>query len=170
MYCFISILFFFIHFFFFFLMIRRPPRSTQQPTLFPYTTLFRSGLWDQVMIADLKYFDGNLARIDRVPAALRRLYATAFEVEPKWLVEAGARRQKWIDQSQSLNIYMAGASGKKLDETYKLAWIRGLKTTYYLRAMGATHAEKSTVKAGQLNAVPTESSEEPKFCAVDTPD
>ncbi|TMI18328.1 MAG: ribonucleoside-diphosphate reductase subunit alpha, partial [Betaproteobacteria bacterium] len=123
--------------------------------------LKKAGLWDQVMIADLKYFDGNLARIDRVPAALRRLYATAFEVEPKWLVEAGARRQKWIDQSQSLNIYMGGASGKKLDETYKLAWIRGLKTTYYLRAMGATHAEKSTVKAGQLNAVPTEGAEEP---------
>jgi len=132
--------------------------------------LKKAGLWDQVMIADLKYFDGNLARIDRVPAALRRLYATAFEVEPKWLVEAGARRQKWIDQSQSLNIYMGGASGKKLDETYKLAWIRGLKTTYYLRAMGATHAEKSTVKAGQLNAVPTEGAEEPKFCSVDTSD
>jgi ribonucleoside-diphosphate reductase alpha chain len=113
-----------------------------------------AGLWDEVMIADLKYFDGNLARIDRAPAGLRRLYATAFEVEPKWLVEAGARRQKWIDQSQSLNIYMAGASGRKLDETYKLAWIRGLKTTYYLRAMGATHAEKSTTKTGHLNAVP----------------
>jgi ribonucleoside-diphosphate reductase alpha chain len=131
-----------------------------------------AGLWDEVMIADLKYFDGNLARIDRVPAPLRRLYATAFEVEPRWLVEAAARRQKWIDQSQSLNIYMAGASGRKLDDTYKLAWIRGLKTTYYLRAMGATHAEKSTTKAGQLNAVPTsaEPSEDPKFCALDTPD
>jgi ribonucleoside-diphosphate reductase alpha chain len=138
--------------------------------------LKRAGLWDEVMIADLKYFDGNLARVDRVPAELRRLYATAFEVEPKWLVEAGARRQKWIDQSQSLNIYMAGASGKKLDETYKLAWIRGLKTTYYLRSLGATHAEKSTSKAGQLNAVPTEggvadaSGEESKFCAIDNPD
>jgi ribonucleoside-diphosphate reductase alpha chain len=139
--------------------------------------LKQAGLWDEVMIADLKYFDGNLARIDRVPAALRRLYATAFEVEPKWLVEAAARRQKWIDQSQSLNIYMAGASGRKLDETYKLAWIRGLKTTYYLRAMGATHAEKSTSKAGQLNAVPACGGgigeavlEEPKFCAVDSPD
>ena len=98
------------------------------------------------MIADLKYFDGNLAKIDRMPAELRKLYATAFEVEPQWLVEAAARRQKWIDQSQSLNIYMAGASGKKLDETYKLAWMRGLKTTYYLRTMGATHAEKSTVQ------------------------
>ena len=120
--------------------------------------------------SDLKYFDGNLARIDRAPAALRRLYATAFEIEPKWLVEAAARRQKWIDQSQSLNIYMAGASGRKLDDTYKLAWIRGLKTTYYLRAMGATHAEKSTSKAGQLNAVSMESAEEAKVCAIDNPD
>jgi len=134
------------------------------------------GLWDEVMIADLKYFDGNLARIDRVPVALRELYATAFEIEPKWLVEAAARRQKWIDQSQSLNIYMAGASGKKLDETYKLAWLRGLKTTYYLRAMGATHAEKSTSKAGALNAVPAAA--EPvlaaeagvKMCSIDNPD
>src|ERR1041384_2277170 len=115
--------------------------------------LKKAGLWDEVMISDLKYFDGNLARIDRAPADLRRLYATAFEVEPKWLGGGGAGRQKWIDQSQSLNIYMAGASGKKLDETYKLAWIRGLKTTYYLRSMGATHAEKSTSKAGALNAV-----------------
>jgi ribonucleoside-diphosphate reductase alpha chain len=136
--------------------------------------LKQAGLWDEVMIADLKYFDGNLARIDRAPAALRQLYATAFEVEPKWLVEAAARRQKWIDQSQSLNIYMAGASGRKLDDTYKLAWIRGLKTTYYLRAMGATHAEKSTTKAGQLNAVPSgtaeAAAEDPKFCAIDNPD
>jgi ribonucleoside-diphosphate reductase alpha chain len=131
------------------------------------TDLKRAGLWDEVMISDLKYFDGNLARIDRAPAELRRLYATAFEVEPKWLVECAARRQKWIDQSQSLNIYMAGASGKKLDETYKLAWIRGLKTTYYLRALGATHAEKSTVNGGELNAV---SNEEPKMCAIDKPD
>jgi ribonucleoside-diphosphate reductase alpha chain len=137
--------------------------------------LKQAGLWDEVMIADLKYFDGNLARIDRAPAALRQLYATAFEVEPRWLVEAAARRQKWIDQSQSLNIYMAGASGRKLDDTYKLAWIRGLKTTYYLRAMGATHAEKSTTKAGQLNAVPSgaaepAAAEEPKFCSIDNPD
>jgi ribonucleoside-diphosphate reductase alpha chain len=136
--------------------------------------LKRAGLWDEVMIADLKYFDGNLARIDRAPAQLRKLYATAFEVEPKWLVECAARRQKWIDQSQSLNIYMAGASGKKLDETYKLAWIRGLKTTYYLRALGATHAEKSTVNKGELNAVPAATGEtasaEPKFCSIDKPD
>ena len=111
------------------------------------------GLWDEVMISDLKYFDGSLAKIDRIPQDLRSIYATAFEVEPSWLVEAASRRQKWIDQAQSLNIYMAGASGKKLDETYKLAWLRGLKTTYYLRTIGATHMEKSTSKTGALNAV-----------------
>jgi ribonucleoside-diphosphate reductase alpha chain len=105
------------------------------------------------MVMDLKHFDGSLGPIDRVPAEVKRLYATAFEVETRWLVEAAARRQKWIDQAQSLNIYMSGASGKKLDETYKLAWLRGLKTTYYLRTMSATHAEKSTVSAGRLNAV-----------------
>jgi len=115
--------------------------------------LKKLGLWDDVMVMDLKHFDGSLRRIDRVPEELKQLYATAFEVEPVWLVEAAARRQKWIDQAQSLNIYMAGASGKKLDETYKLAWTRGLKTTYYLRTIGATHAEKSTVKAGSMNAV-----------------
>ena len=111
------------------------------------------GLWDEVMIADLKYFDGTLSKIDRIPQDLRDLYATAFEVEPTWLVEAASRRQKWIDQAQSLNIYMAGASGKKLDDTYKLAWLRGLKTTYYLRTMAATHVEKSPVASGQLNSV-----------------
>src|SRR5690606_17001513 len=115
--------------------------------------LKKLGLWDEVMVADLKYFDGSLSRIDRVPSELRELYATAFEVEPRWLVECASRRQKWIDQAQSLNIYMAGASGKKLDETYKLAWLRGLKTTYYLRAKGATSAEKSTGRGGELNAV-----------------
>ena len=115
--------------------------------------LKRLGLWDEVMVADLKYFDGSLSRIDRIPADLRALYATAFEVEPQWIVECAARRQKWIDQAQSLNIYMAGASGKMLDETYKLAWLRGLKTTYYLRTLGATSAEKSTGQGGELNAV-----------------
>ncbi len=110
-------------------------------------------LWDEVMIADLKYFDGSLTKIDRVPQDLRDIYATAFEVSPTWLVEAASRRQKWIDQAQSLNIYMAGASGKKLDETYKLAWLRGLKTTYYLRTIAASHMEKSTSKTGALNAV-----------------
>jgi ribonucleoside-diphosphate reductase alpha chain len=115
--------------------------------------LKRLGLWDDVMVMDLKHFDGSLSPIDRVPQEIKQLYATAFEVETQWLVEAAARRQKWIDQAQSLNIYMAGASGKKLDETYKLAWLRGLKTTYYLRTMSATHAEKSTVTAGRMNAV-----------------
>jgi len=151
------------------------------------------GLWDDVMVMDLKHFDGSLRRIDRAPDDLKRLYATAFEIDPVWLVEAAARRQKWIDQAQSLNIYMAGASGKRLDETYKLAWIRGLKTTYYLRTVGATHAEKSTVKAGQLNAVsasggsaitmsPVEAAPSAvetadalpatdiKFCSIDNPD
>ena len=115
--------------------------------------LKRLGLWDDVMVMDLKHFDGSLRPIDRVPQDLKALYATAFEIEPQWLVEAAARRQKWIDQAQSLNIYMAGASGKKLDDTYKLAWLRGLKTTYYLRTTSATHAEKSTVHSGNLNAV-----------------
>jgi len=115
--------------------------------------LKKLGLWDDVMVVDLKHFDGSLRPIDRVPSEIKALYATAFEIETSWLVEAGARRQKWIDQAQSLNIYMAGASGKKLDETYKLAWLRGLKTTYYLRTMSATHAEKSTVQAGKMNAV-----------------
>ena len=146
--------------------------------------LKRLGLWDDVMVMDLKHFDGSLRRIDRVPEEVKQLYATAFEVEPRWLVEAAARRQKWIDQAQSLNIYMAGASGKKLDEIYKLAWLRGLKTTYYLRTMGATHAEKSTVKAGALNAVPQADADtsmhaaagdsapgsDVKFCSIDNPD
>jgi ribonucleoside-diphosphate reductase alpha chain len=115
--------------------------------------LKRLGLWDEVMVMDLKHFDGSLRPIDRVPHEVKALYATAFEVEPQWLVEAAARRQKWIDQAQSLNIYMAGASGKKLHETYTLAWLRGLKTTYYLRTTSATQAEKSTVQSGRLNAV-----------------
>ncbi len=138
--------------------------------------LKRLNLWDEVMVADLKYFDGSLAKIDRVPAQLRSLYATAFEVDAKWIVEAGARRQKWIDQAQSLNIYMAGASGKKLDETYKLAWVRGLKTTYYLRTLAATSAEKSTGKGGELNAVPATGGAmaaakeaEPKMCLINDP-
>jgi ribonucleoside-diphosphate reductase alpha chain len=142
--------------------------------------LKKLGLWDDVMVMDLKHFDGSLRRIDRVPDDIKALYATAFEVEPIWLVEAASRRQKWIDQAQSLNIYMAGASGKKLDETYKLAWVRGLKTTYYLRTMSATHAEKSTISRGQLNAVSNahplvatavaEPASDVKFCAIDNPD
>jgi ribonucleoside-diphosphate reductase alpha chain len=117
--------------------------------------LKRLGLWDDVMVMDLKHFDGSLRPIDRVPQEIKALYATAFEVETTWLVEAAARRQKWIDQAQSLNIYMAGASGKKLDDTYKLAWLRGLKTTYYLRTSSATQVEKSTVNSGSHNAVST---------------
>jgi ribonucleoside-diphosphate reductase alpha chain len=130
--------------------------------------LKRLGLWDDVMVMDLKHFDGSLNPIDRVPADIKALYATAFEVDTRWLVEAAARRQKWIDQAQSLNIYMAGASGKKLDDTYKLAWIRGLKTTYYLRTMSATHAEKSTVASGRMNAVSSGSSGEPVMSALDS--
>ena len=142
--------------------------------------LKRLGLWDDVMVVDLKHFDGSLRPIDRVPQDIKALYATAFEVETSWIVEAAARRQKWIDQAQSLNIYMAGASGKKLDDTYKLAWLRGLKTTYYLRTQSATHAEKSTVKAGKMNSVssgPEAASSamsaspatDIKFCAIDDP-
>lgn len=128
-------------------------------------------LWDDVMAADLKYFDGSLSKIDRVPQHLKRLYATAFEVGPQWIVEAAARRQKWIDQGQSLNIYIAAASGKLLDDTYKLAWTRGLKTTYYLRALAASAAEKSTGRGGELNAVSVHAGEKdaPKFCMIDDP-
>ncbi|SDA18269.1 ribonucleoside-diphosphate reductase class II [Nitrosospira sp. Nsp11] len=139
--------------------------------------LKKLGLWDEVMISDLKYFDGALGQIDRVPADIRRLYTTAFEFDPQWLIEAAARRQKWIDQAQSLNIYMAGVSGKKLDETYKLAWLRGLKTTYYLRSLGATSAEKSTGRAGSLNAVPIEgnmpvsvTATDVSYCGIDDPE
>ncbi|MBC8022209.1 MAG: ribonucleoside-diphosphate reductase subunit alpha [Burkholderiales bacterium] len=146
--------------------------------------LKKLGLWDSVMVNDLKHFDGSIGKVDRVPQNLRSLYATAFEVDATWLVEAGARRQKWIDQAQSLNIYMGGASGKKLDETYKLAWLRGLKTTYYLRTLSASSAEKSTGKGGELNAVTSGglatgsaaakagegAAEDAKFCSIDNPD
>lgn len=115
--------------------------------------LKRLDLWDDVMVADLKYFKGSLAKIDRVPIELRTLYSTAYEIDSRWIIEAAARRQKWIDQAQSLNLYFAQANGKKLDEAYKLAWLRGLKTTYYLRTLGATDAEMSTGRGGELNAV-----------------
>jgi ribonucleoside-diphosphate reductase alpha chain len=111
------------------------------------------GLWDKVMVNDIKYYDGSLQAIERIPADLKQKYATAFEVEPRWLVDAASRRQKWIDQAQSLNLYIAGASGKKLDITYRMAWLNGLKTTYYLRALSATSTEKSTLEKGTLNAV-----------------
>ena len=117
--------------------------------------LKKRGLWDRQMCDDLKYFDGSVQKIARVPDHLKALFATAFEIEPKWLIEAAGRRQKWIDQAQSLNLFMKEPSGKKLHDMYLLAWKKGCKTTYYLRSQGATHVEKSTGKAGQLNAVPT---------------
>ena len=128
-------------------------------------------LWDEVMIKDLKYFDGQLKPINRVPDDLKSIYSTCFEIDTRWLVEAAARRQKWIDQSQSLNLYIPDSDGKKLDSAYKLAWIRGLKTTYYLRSLGATHVEKSTSdnSGSNLNAVQAEE-KEPKQCLIDDPD
>lgn len=110
-------------------------------------------LWDAVMVNDLKHFEGSVQKISRIPEELKAIFATAFEVDTRWIVDAASRRQKWIDQAQSLNLYIAGANGKKLDITYKMAWLRGLKTTYYLRALGATSAEKSTINTGALNAV-----------------
>ncbi len=134
------------------------------------------GLWDAVMVNDLKYYEGSVQKLERIPADMKAIYATAFEIEPRWLVDSGARRQKWIDQAQSLNLYIAEASGKKLDITYRMAWYRGLKTTYYLRAMGATAAEKSTVSDGALNAVKAQIEEMveaapiPLACSIDNPD
>ena len=147
------------------------------------------GLWDSVMVNDLKYYEGSVQKIDRIPADLKAIYATAFEVEPRWIVEAASRRQKWIDQAQSLNLYIAGANGKKLDITYRMAWYSGLKTTYYLRALAATTTEKSTINTGSLNAVSSgggsngvaaapakeassfsEAAPVPKACSIDNPD
>ena len=138
--------------------------------------LKKLGLWDEVMVNDLKYFDGSVQPIDRVPDTLKALYATAFEIDPRWLIEAGSRRQKWIDQAQSLNLYMAEPSGQKLDNLYKLAWVRGLKTTYYLRAMGKTHIEKTTltkldgklrgVDASNSSAIDASGLSMPKACSI----
>jgi ribonucleoside-diphosphate reductase alpha chain len=131
------------------------------------------GLWDKVMVNDLKYYDGSVQSIDRVPEDLKAIYATAFEVEPRWLVDAASRRQKWIDQAQSLNLYINNASGKKLDITYRMAWFRGLKTTYYLRSLAATGTEKSTIDTGKLNAVSSGEpapAEVPAACSLDDPD
>ena len=126
-------------------------------------------LWDEVMVNDLKYYDGSIQHIDRIPDEIKQRYATAFEIDPKWLVECASRRQKWIDQSQSLNLYINKPSGKILDKIYKMAWLRGLKTTYYLRSMGATSTEKSTINKSSLNAV-TVGSAAPKACSIDDPD
>jgi ribonucleoside-diphosphate reductase alpha chain len=131
--------------------------------------LKKLALWDEVMANDLKYYDGRLQSIQRVPAEFKTLYATAFEIDPKWLIEAASRRQKWLDQAQSLNLYMAEPSGKKLDSLYKLAWLSGLKTTYYLRSLGATSTEKSTIHDGSLNAVKNVV-EEPKVCSILDPE
>ncbi|MCW8127079.1 ribonucleoside-diphosphate reductase subunit alpha [Microbulbifer halophilus] len=143
------------------------------------------GLWDQVMVNDLKYYEGSVQKIERVPADLKAKYATAFEVEPRWIVDAAGRRQKWLDQAQSLNLYIAGADGRKLDLTYRMAWYRGLKTTYYLRALAATSTEKSTVASGNLNAVSAsggngtaaaapaaepQAAPVPEACSLDDPD
>src|SRR6201990_1519210 len=132
--------------------------------------LKQRGLWDEVMISDLKYFDGALGPINRVPEDLKRLYATSFEVEATWLIQAAARRQKWIDQAQSLNLYISEPNGKKLDALYREAWRSGLKTTYYLRSQSATHVEKSTLKGtdGKLNAVALEPIEG-KACGINDP-
>jgi ribonucleoside-diphosphate reductase alpha chain len=138
------------------------------------------GLWDGVMVNDLKYYDGSVQAIDRIPADVKAIYATAFEVEPRWLVDAASRRQKWIDQAQSLNLYINDANGKKLDITYRMAWYSGLKTTYYLRSLAATGTEKSTIDTGALNAVSAQNEEPqpvlaapapvPQACSLDDPD
>ena len=136
--------------------------------------LKEQGLWDSVMVNDLKYYDGSVKEISRVPEEIKSIYATAFEVEPRWLVDAASRRQKWIDQSQSLNLYIDEPNGKKLDVMYRMAWIRGLKTTYYLRSRGATTTEKSTIATGELNAVSASQesmdAEAPEACSVLEPD
>ena len=133
--------------------------------------LKEANLWDSVMVNDLKYYEGSVQKIDRVPDEIKHIYATAFEVEPRWLVDAASRRQKWIDQAQSLNLYVAGASGKKLDITYRMAWLRGLKTTYYLRALAATTTEKSTVSDNSLNKVSSGAAAAvPLACSLDDPE
>lgn len=139
------------------------------PNPFLVEDLKERGLWDQVMVSDLKYHDGVLAPIERVPADLRELYATAFEIDPLWLVKAASARQKWLDQAQSLNLYMAAPSGRALDELYRSAWRHGLKTTYYLRSSSATHVEKSTLAGtdGRLNAVTATT---PAVCKIDDPE
>ena len=139
------------------------------------------GLWDDVMINDLKYFEGSLSEISRIPDDIKKLFSTAFEVEPRYIVESASRRQKWIDQAQSLNLYIGNADGKKLDITYRMAWYSGLKTTYYLRSIAATSTEKSTVQQGKLNAVSSDANQSstqelgapapiPEACSLDDPD
>ena len=148
----------------------KPNLSGEFTVVNPYMArdLKNLGMWDEVMIHDLKYFNGSLQNIERVPDHIKAKYKTAFEIEARFLIDAASRRQKWIDQSQSLNLYIASPSGKKLDTLYKMAWIRGLKTTYYLRSMAATGTEKSTIDDGILNAVHAQPT--PQACAIDNPD
>jgi ribonucleoside-diphosphate reductase alpha chain len=133
-------------------------------------------LWDSVMVNDLKHYEGSVQQISRIPDDLKEIYATAFEVEPRWIVDAASRRQKWIDQAQSLNLYINNANGKKLDVTYRMAWYRGLKTTYYLRSLAATGTEKSTIESDKLNAVssssetPAQAAPVPLACSLDDPE
>jgi ribonucleoside-diphosphate reductase alpha chain len=131
--------------------------------------LKKLNLWDDVMVNDLSYFDGSVQEIDRVPADLKELYTTAFELDARWLVEAASRRQKWIDQAQSLNLYMKEPSGKKMDNLYRLAWARGLKTTYYLRSIGASAIEKNAESASASESEP-EIVEGPKLCSILDPE
>ena len=137
--------------------------------------LKKENLWDDVMLSDLKYYEGSLSQINRVPEHIKEKFKTAFEVEPRFIVESASRRQKWIDQAQSLNLYIGNVDGKKLDVTYRMAWYKGLKTTYYLRAMGATATEKSTVDRSSLNSVETKqeqnvAAQAPKACSILDPD
>ena len=132
--------------------------------------LKKRDLWDEVMVNDLKYYDGSVQPIDRVPEDLKQIYATAFEIDARWLVEAASRRQKWIDQAQSLNLYMSEPSGKKLDNLYKLAWVRGLKTTYYLRSIGATHMEKSTTESSNQQSKNDSKNTAPQACSILDPE
>lgn len=147
--------------------------SGEFTTINPYLAadLKAAGIWDTVMVSDLKYFDGNLAKIDRISDKLKELYTTAFEIEPRWIIEAGSRRQKWLDQSQSLNLWMSGQSGRQLDEIYRMAWYSGLKTTYYLRSNSATSVEKSTVARNNLNDVlPVNPQPDAPSCAIEDPE
>ena len=137
--------------------------------------LKKESLWDDVMLSDLKYYEGSLSQINRIPEHIKEKFKTAFEVEPRFIVESASRRQKWIDQAQSLNLYIGNVDGKKLDVTYRMAWYKGLKTTYYLRAMGATATEKSTVDRSTLNAVETKQEQNvaakaPQACSILDPD
>jgi len=127
-------------------------------------------LWDPVMVNDLKYFDGSVVPIDRIPTELKQKYACAFEIDSRWLIEAASRRQKWIDQAQSLNLYLAEPSGAKLDKLYKLAWVRGLKTTYYLRTLGATHVEKTTAENTHVAVTPAGEAPQAGACSILDPD